>query len=88
LQEKSRLVVSNWVEKFKTDRITLTFPVINHAAEVLFLVTGQDKAPALATVFDNHSSPEQFPAKLVKPDNGVLTWMVGQEAAAQMQRAS
>lgn len=88
LQEKSRLVVSNWVDKFKTDRITLTLPVINHAAQVMFLVTGKDKAAAVSAVFDDQSNPEQFPAKLVKPTDGILTWLIGQEAAAEMRRAS
>jgi 6-phosphogluconolactonase len=88
LHEKSRLVVANWVDKFKTDRITFTLPVINHAANVMFLVAGKDKAPAMAAVFDGKSDPEQFPAKLVRPATGSLTWLVGQEAAADMRRAS
>lgn len=88
LHENSRLVVSNWVEKFNTDRITLTLPVIDNAAKVMFLVTGKDKASALSAVFDNHSNPEQFPAKLVQPRNGSLLWLLGQDAAAQVQRAS
>jgi 6-phosphogluconolactonase len=88
LHEKSRLVVANWVDKFKTDRITFTVPVINHAANVMFLVTGKDKAPAMAAVFDGKSDPEQFPAKLVRPATGSLTWLVGQEAAADLRRTS
>src|SRR5208282_5654918 len=39
LDEQSRLVVANWVAKFNTHRITLTFPVINHAAEVMFMAS-------------------------------------------------
>src|SRR5271155_5445231 len=39
LEEQSRLVVANWVEKFKTHRITFTFPVLNRAAEVMFMAS-------------------------------------------------
>ena len=47
LGETKRLVVANWVEEFKTDRITFTFPVLNHAACVMFLVSGAEKARIL-----------------------------------------
>src|SRR5271166_3507679 len=50
LEEKSRLVVANWVEKLKTSRITLTLPVLNSARCVAFLVSGADKAAALHEV--------------------------------------
>ena len=50
LTEASRRVAANWVEKFQTFRITLTFPVLNHAAEVIFLVSGASKAQILSEV--------------------------------------
>lgn len=81
LSEQSRLVVANRVEKFKTHRITFTFPVLNHAASVLFLVAGKDKAAALSAVFDKASSGHQVPAKRVQPVNGELIWMIEREAA-------
>src|SRR5207248_9403854 len=40
LEENQRLVVANWVEKFNTYRVTFTFPVLNNAASVVFLVSG------------------------------------------------
>jgi len=86
LQEKSRLVVANWVDKFKTDRITLTLPVLNHAAAVLFVVSGQDKADALKEVLEGTQPPDLFPSKLVRPSNGDLIWLVDQAAASALSR--
>jgi 6-phosphogluconolactonase len=84
LQEKSRLVVANWVEKFKTDRITLTLPVLNHGAVVLFLVSGADKAPALREVLEGNQPGELYPSKLIRPLDGELIWLADKAAAAEL----
>ena len=84
LQEKSRLVVANWVEKMKTHRITLTLPVLNAARCVTFLVSGTDKAPALKAVLEENVPAEQFPAKLVKPSDGKQIWLMDRAAASQL----
>jgi 6-phosphogluconolactonase len=86
LQEKFRLAVANWVEKFKTHRITLTLPVLNQAAAVLFVVSGQDKADALKEVLEGSQSPDLFPSKLVRPANGNLIWLVDQAAASALSK--
>ena len=85
VHERSHLVVANWVEKFQTYRFTLTAPVINHAACVMFLVAGADKAGALQSVLESDARPEQFPAKLIHPDNGTLLWIVDREAASMLK---
>jgi len=85
LQETSRLVVANWVEKFQTFRITLTFPVLNHAAEVLFLVSGKGKAQILKEVLGPTGATE-FPSQRVRPENGRLLWLADQEAARLLSR--
>lgn len=79
LNEKSRWVVANWVEKLNTWRITLTFPVINHAAEVLFLVAGEEKAGVLKDVFEG--KPGTYPCQNVQPINGRLVWIVDKVVA-------
>lgn len=84
MHEKSRWVVADWVEKFKTDRITLTLPVVNNAATVMFLVSGADKAGTLKEVLEGNQSGELFPSKLVRPSDGKLIWMVDQAASAQL----
>ncbi len=85
LQEKSLLVVANWVEKMKASRISLTLPVLNAAAEVAFLVSGTDKAPALQGVLESDAPGEQYPAKLVRPSNGKLIWLIDRAAASQLK---
>lgn len=87
LAEKNRLVVSNWVEKFNTHRITLTLPVLNAAREVAFLVSGTDKASALQAVLQSEAAGEKYPAKLVHPANGKLIWLVDRAAASGLAAA-
>jgi 6-phosphogluconolactonase len=87
LGEKSRLVVANWVDKFKTHRITFTLPVLNNAAVATFLVGGADKAETVREVLEGNPPGELFPATLVHPTNGRLMWMVDQAAAAVLSKA-
>jgi len=82
LKDTTRLVVANWVEKFKGHRITMTLPVINQAAVVTFLVSGRDKAETLKEVLEGSQPADLFPAKLIHPGNGKLTWLVDRAAAS------
>ena len=84
LQEKKRLVVSNWVGKFYTHRITMTAPVLNNAAFVMFTAPGDDKAPPLKAVLEGPYEPEQLPSQLIRPENGRLLWLVDQTAARML----
>jgi 6-phosphogluconolactonase len=82
LQEKKRLVVANWVEKFKTDRITLTLPVLNNAAAVMFLVSGEEKAGILREVLEGKG--HLLPSQMVHPSDGKLIWLLDQPAASRL----
>jgi 6-phosphogluconolactonase len=64
-------------------RITLTLPVVNAAREVLFLVTGEDKAEAVAQAFSGRADP-RAPGSLVRPENGALTVLLDPPAAARL----
>lgn len=88
LQEESRLVVANWVEKLNTHRITFTLSLINAARLVVFLVSGIDKAPALHEVFEGKEPGEKYPSKLVHPANGKLIWLVDRAAASELSAAA
>jgi 6-phosphogluconolactonase len=85
LQEESRLVVGNWVAKFNAHRITFTFPVLNNAAEVMFLASGADKAEMIHQVLQGKSTPP-LPSQRVEPANGKLLWMLDEGAAAKLTR--
>ena len=87
LQEQSRLVIANWVEKFKTHRLSFTYPVLNAAATVAFLVSGTDKAPALHEVLESDAPGDQYPAKFVHPTDGKLIWLIDRAAASQLSSA-
>jgi 6-phosphogluconolactonase len=82
LQEENRLVVSNWVGKFYTERITMTAPLLNNATCVVFLVSGQDKALPLKGVLEGRYEPLQLPAQLVRPESGKLMWLLDSAAAS------
>jgi 6-phosphogluconolactonase len=84
LQEKKRLVVSNWVGKFYTWRITMTAPVLNNAALVMFTAHGDDKAAPLKAVLEGPLEPEQLPSQSIRPSSGRLLWLVDKTAARML----
>ncbi len=67
------------------NRITLTIPAINAAANILFLVAGSSKAAPLHQVIDGARNPRHLPAQFIQPAAGSLTWMIDQPAAALLQ---
>lgn len=81
LQERSSITVANWVEKFQSNRITFTFPVLNHAAEDLFLVSGESKSQVLREIFSRSPGQAVYPAEMVRPQNGRLLWIADKAAA-------
>jgi 6-phosphogluconolactonase len=84
LREHERLVVANWVEKFKSYRITLTVPVLNNADRILFLVGGGEKADILKAVLTGRQQSERYPAQLIRPKQGKLLWILDQSAASRL----
>jgi 6-phosphogluconolactonase len=75
LEEMTRRVVANFVPKLNAWRLTFTFPLINHARHILFLV-GASKSPEL--IERVLAGDPQFPAARVNPVAGELTWMIGE----------
>jgi len=83
LHETKRLVAAPWVEKFKTHRITMTLPIINNGASILFLVSGAEKAEIVKEVLEGET---KYPAQAVKPTQGELIWMLDKDAASKLPR--
>ena len=75
LQETTRRVVANFVPKFNAWRLTFTYPLINHARQILFLL-GASKSPQL--IERVLAGDPQFPAARVNPVAGGVTWMIGE----------
>ena len=88
MQEKSRLVVANWVEKLKTSRITFTLPVLNAARCVAFLVSGTDKAAVLHEVLEGKAPAEKISLQdWCNRAEGKLIWFVDRAAASELSTA-
>jgi 6-phosphogluconolactonase len=81
LDVTDRWVVANPVLKLETTRLTLTIPVLNASRAVTFLVAGEGKADALKEILEGDADPRAYPAKLVNPKSGDLTWIVDLAAA-------
>ena len=68
------------------DRLTVTFPVLNAGAQVVFLVAGANKAGTVRRVLHPAPGSAPLPAQQVQPVDGRLTWMLDQAAAAELSR--
>jgi 6-phosphogluconolactonase len=77
LENKSRNVVANFVPKFNTWRVTMTYRIINRARTVCFLVNAAKNPELIARVI---AGDLQYPAAGVKPDSGNLVWVLGEAA--------
>lgn len=84
LHDNGRLVMSNWVGKFFTTRITTTAPVASNSALVIFMITKADKALALKAVLEGPYEPEQLPSQLIQPKKGKLLWLLDPTAASKL----
>ena len=87
LNEMGRLVIANHVPQKEVWRISLTWPVINHAAEVAFEVEGPSKTDVLAEVLTGPRDPERLPSQLIRPANGRLLFLLDEAAAAKLPAA-
>jgi 6-phosphogluconolactonase len=84
LEERARRVVGCQAHLAPfVDRITLTLPALRSGREVVFLVTGADKADAVASAFAGDPDPTT-PASLVRSESGHTTAVLDRAAAANL----
>jgi 6-phosphogluconolactonase len=75
LEEQQRKVIANFVPRLNSWRLTFTFPLINYARQICFLVGLAKKADLIERVLEGDS---QLPASRVKPVTGDVTWIIGE----------
>jgi 6-phosphogluconolactonase len=78
-------ITANYIPKFDSWRLTFTERLINLGQEILFLAAGKDKAQAAAEIIEGEMNPELYPAQLVQPKDGSVTWFLDPEAASKLR---
>ena len=80
LDERKRWVMAVKGGNPYVNRLTMTYPIINHAKQIIFLVSGRGKSEILRTIFENRQLG--LPAQRVKPLDGKLIWLIDKDAAS------
>lgn len=78
---EDKLTTAYFLQQQDMYRITLTAPIVNRAAAVAFLVSGEGKAKALKEVIDGDYHPDLYPSQVIQPA-GELHWFIDNAAAA------
>ncbi len=87
LENDAPTVAAVYVEKLSASRISFTAPLINLANNVAFLVFGSGKAEAVKQVIEPvEKDPMLYPAQLIQPIDGHLTWFLDEDAAALLTK--
>lgn len=81
IHETERMAVAVEVDAPERHRVSLTAPVFNSAARVMFMAAGENKAQAVRNILQGPRDPEKFPAQLIAPSNGELVWLLDKAAA-------
>ncbi|MEK6738218.1 MAG: 6-phosphogluconolactonase [Planctomycetota bacterium] len=88
LDDTGGLVSANYVEKLGEYRLTLTVPLINRAAHIVFLISGESKATVLRDVVEGDYQPHRLPSQFIRPENGRLLFLVDRMAASKLKEKS
>lgn len=85
VREGCRWVMAEQIVEVPMSRVTLTPVVINAAAEIVFLVSGREKAATLQRVLEGPYAPDTLPAQVIAPHTGRLWWLADADAAANLE---
>ncbi|MCK5767693.1 MAG: 6-phosphogluconolactonase [Candidatus Atribacteria bacterium] len=80
LADTKKLITAEGVPRFNYQRISLTLPVINHSRNVIFLVTGKEKASIIHQVLIKKS--KKLPAAWIQPEKGILYFFLDKSASS------
>lgn len=86
IRQAATLTATNRVDKLDTTRLTMTAPLVNNAAVIVFLVGGSGKAETLHAVLDGDTDVDTYPSQIIRPTHGRLVWVIDEAAAAHLQR--
>lgn len=86
LVEEDRLAVATEAPD-GSPRVTITYPVINAARRVWFIVSGPEKAGMVAEALEGLRVPKAVPAQAVAPVHGDLLWLLDEAAASELSPA-
>jgi 6-phosphogluconolactonase len=85
IRETRRIAVAVEVDDpTERHRVSLTPPALNNAARVMFVVHGADKAAAVQQILEGPRDPDRFPAQVIAPREGELTWVLDKYAAGRL----
>jgi 6-phosphogluconolactonase len=82
VRETKALALPVFSTQTATWRVTMTLPLINAARQVIFIVSGKEKAEIVHRLSHASKPGTDLPATLVQPRNGKVVWMIDREAAA------
>jgi 6-phosphogluconolactonase len=84
LNEQEKWVSEVYIAELGMHRITFTAPFINQASQVVFLVSGADKAQVLENVLEGPYQPHALPAQLIRPNGIHPIWLVDKAASHKL----
>lgn len=82
LNETKQLVRAVKGGKPDVNRLTMTVPVLNSADRIVFLVSGKEKTHIVEKVFSDNVHDDEMPVRMIKPEQGVLVWLLDRAAAS------
>jgi 6-phosphogluconolactonase len=84
LNETEKWVSEVYVKELDMYRLTFTAQFINQASQVVFLVSGAEKAQVLEEVLEGPYQPHDLPAQLIRPNGNHPTWLVDRAASHKL----
>ncbi|SRR5579871_6626570 len=87
IHETSRLAVAVEVDAPQRKRITLTPPVLNSAARVMFIVSGRNKAEAVKAALEGPRDVDRYPAQIIGANQGEVMWLLDKPAASLLSHS-